>query len=77
MKKYQYLAGVLVLLAQPAFADPQPVDNAAALQAKQIRLEMAEKQKALANDSAVAAPTPAQPLDLPMDETDSPGATKQ
>lgn len=77
MKKYQYLAGVLALLAQPAFADPKAVDNAAALHEKQIRLEAAEKQKALTNDSAVEAPAPAQPLDLPMDETDSPGATKK
>ena len=77
MKKYLYLASILAILSQPAFAEPAPVDNAAALQAKQIRLDIAEKQKTLAADSAVAAPAPAQPLDLPMDETDSPGATKQ
>lgn len=76
MKKYQYLTGVLVLFAQPSFADPKPVDNAAALHEKQIRLEVAEKQKALTEDAAPATPAPAQPLDLPMDETDSPGATK-
>jgi hypothetical protein len=76
MKKYQYLAGVLALLAQTAFAEPQPVGNAAALQAKQLRLDVAEKQKTLANDSADATPAPAPALDLPIDETDSPGATK-
>jgi hypothetical protein len=77
MKKYQTLAGVLALLAQTAFAEPQPVDNAAALQAKQLRLDVAEKQNALANDSVAATPAPAPALDLPIDETDSPGATKQ
>lgn len=76
MKKYQYLAGVFALLAQPAFADPQPVNNAAALQAKQIRLDVAEKQKALASDSVAATSAPAPALDLPLDETDSPGATQ-
>jgi len=77
MKKYLYLASVLALAAQPVFAEPASVDNAAALRAKQIRLDIAEKQKALTPDSAAATSTPVQPLDLPMDETDSPGATKQ
>lgn len=77
MNKYQYLTGVLALLAHTAFAEPQPVDNAAALQAKQLRLDVAEKQKALVNDSVAATPAPAPALDLPIDETDSPGATKQ
>jgi hemolysin activation/secretion protein len=74
-----YLSAAVLLaatLAQPAFANP--VDSAAAQQAKQIRQDVEAKQKALAEDARVQAPAPAAPaapLDLPIDHTDSPGST--
>ncbi|MDQ2818919.1 MAG: hypothetical protein M3Y65_00680 [Pseudomonadota bacterium] len=68
--------GALLLQA----ASAEPVDNAAAQKAQQIRLEVAAKQKALAqeqrNDTAAPVAAPVAPLDLPIDATDSPGATK-
>lgn len=63
-------------LAQPAFADP--TTSAAAQQARQIRQDVDAKKKELAEEARVPAPAPAAPaapLDLTIDETDSPGAT--
>lgn len=76
-----YLPAALLLaatVAQPAFA--APVDAAAVQRTKQIRDDVAAKQKALEEQQRAEAPAPAAPaapLDLPVDETDSPGATKQ
>lgn len=77
MKKYQYLASAVALLAQSAFAEPQQASSAAALQAKEIRLDVAEKQKNLTTETTAEAPAPVTVLELPLDEADSPGATKQ
>jgi hypothetical protein len=83
MKNQLFQAGVLVasaLLTQGAFAQSTQTDNTAALKPKQIRLDVDAKRKELAEQTApaqqetVAAPSPA--LDLPIDQTDSPGATK-
>jgi hypothetical protein len=66
-----------VALAQPAFAQTT-TEASAVTKARQLRLEIEAKQKQLAdsrNDAATPA-TPAAPLELPIDETDSPGATK-
>jgi hypothetical protein len=76
-----YLHAAIVFaatLAQPAFAEPAQPETPAVLQARQIRLEVEAKQKQLA-DTRADAPAPAAPsapLELPIDETDSPGATK-
>jgi hypothetical protein len=79
MKSY-FLTAILLgaALAQPAFADP--ADSAAAAKAKQIRLDIEAKQKALAEDARAQTPAPAAPsapLELTMDESDSPGATQK
>jgi hypothetical protein len=61
---------------QAALATP---DSAAVLQAKQIREDVQAKQQQLAEEQRVQTPAPAAPgapLELPIDETDSPGATK-
>jgi hypothetical protein len=72
------LVGLGALLSQSAFA--QTTDSAAVMKEKAIRADVQEKQKALArelrNDSAAPVAAPAAPLELPIDETDSPGATK-
>jgi hypothetical protein len=79
MKLYSLLAIVgSIALIQPAFAGP--VDPPAAQKLRQIRAEEDAKKKALLEERAVVASEPAspvEPLELPMDETDSPGATKQ
>ena len=58
----------------------EPVDNAAVQKAQQIRLEVAAKQQALAreqrNETQAPVAAPSAPLELPVDTTDSPGATK-
>ena len=81
MKNYLRTAILLslgTLFAQAAFA--QATDSAAALKEKAIRQDVQEKQKALSqelrNDTPAPVAAPAAPLDLPIDETDSPGATK-
>jgi hypothetical protein len=72
------IVSVGALLSQAAFA--QTTDSAAVVKEKEIRKDVQEKQKALAhelrNDSAAPVAAPAAPLDLAIDETDSPGATK-
>ena len=71
------LFGAVVLLTQVASA--QAVDNQAVAKARQLRADIAEKQKALAEEQRVevpAAAAPAAPLELPIDTADSPGATK-
>lgn len=81
MKSYLLKAMLLGLAAsasQIALADP--IDAAAMQRAKQIRDDIAAKQKALeeaqrAEPQKVATPT--EPLQLPIDDTDSPGATQQ
>jgi hypothetical protein len=82
MKLYLHkaiLVGVGALLAQGVSA--QTLESAAVLQAKAIRLDVEAKKKALEEDQRNAAPaatpTPAAPLELAIDATDSPGATKQ
>jgi len=71
------LMSVGALFAQAAFA--QTADSAA-VKEQAIRKDVQEKQQALARemrsetDAPVAAP--AAPLALPIDETDSPGATR-
>jgi len=70
-------AGLYMLLTQAVSAEP--VDNQAAVKAQQLRADIAEKQKALAEEQRVEVPAPAAPavpLELPIDTTDSPGATK-
>lgn len=80
MKYYLHRAIFVCLatvVAQAALADP--VDSAAVQQVKQIRLDVEAKKKELADEKRVEAPAPATPsatLELPVDETDSPGATK-
>jgi len=68
--------GAVVL--QGASADP--VDSAAAQKVQQIRQQVAAKQQALAqeqrNETQAPVAVPAAPLALPVDTTDSPGATK-
>jgi hypothetical protein len=70
--------GLGALLAQAAMA--QTTDNTAVLKEKAIRQEVQEKQKALAqalrNDTPAPVVAPSAPLELSIDETDSPGATK-
>jgi len=79
MKSYLLVAlTCAAAVAQPAFADPST--SPAAQQAKQIRLDIEAKQKQLAEEARVQAPAPAAPtapLALPIDETDSPGATQK
>jgi hypothetical protein len=81
MKLYLHTAILLslgALASQAAFA--APLDAAAVQRAKQIRDDVAAKQKALEEEQRAEAPkpaAPAAPLQLPVDETDSPGATKQ
>lgn len=72
------LFSLAALSSQLGLADP--IDAAAVQRAKQIRDDIAAKQKALeeaqrAEPQKAAAPT--EPLQLPIDESDSPGATKQ
>ena len=81
MKNYlrtAILLGLGTLFAQAAFA--QTTDSAAAMKEKAIRKDVQEKQQALSqelrNDTPAPVAAPAAPLDLPIDETDSPGATK-
>jgi len=73
------LTGLGALLAQGASA--QTVESAAVLKTKEIRLQVEAKKKQLEEDQRNAAPAatpaPAAPLALSIDETDSPGATKQ
>ncbi|RYE81152.1 MAG: hypothetical protein EOO80_01885 [Oxalobacteraceae bacterium] len=72
------LIGFAAVVAHGVSAEP--VSTQAALQAKQIRLDVQEKQKQVAAqngaDTPAATPAPSAPLELPIDETDSPGATK-
>jgi hypothetical protein len=81
MKLYLSAAILLSLAAVGSHAAPAaPLDPAAVQRARQIRDDVVAKQKALeeaqrAEDPKPAAP--AAPLALPIDETDSPGATKQ
>ncbi|HEX8480156.1 MAG TPA: hypothetical protein VF663_17540 [Telluria sp.] len=71
------LLGLGALFTQVAFA--QTADSAA-VKEQAIRKDVQEKQQALAremrNDTAAPVAAPAAPLDLPIDETDSPGATR-
>lgn len=66
------------LLAQAAMA--QATNNAAVAKEKALRQDVQAKQQALAhelrNDTAAPVAAPAAPLELTIDETDSPGATK-
>ena len=61
-------------------ASAEPIDSPAMQKAQQIRLDVEAKQKALAqelrNDTPAPVAAPAAPLDLAIDETDSPGATR-
>jgi len=76
-----YLSATVLLaasLAQPAFAGP--ADSAAAQRVKQIRQDVEAKQQELAAEKRADVPAPAAPaapLALPIDETDSPGATQK
>jgi len=58
----------------------QTTSSAAASREQAIRKDVQEKQQALAremrNETAAPVAAPAAPLALPIDETDSPGATK-
>jgi len=79
--KLSLFKAILLLLAATAgqVAVAQSADNAAVAKAQQTRRDVAEKQKALAEAQRVDVPapaTPAAPLVLPIDDTDSPGATK-
>jgi hypothetical protein len=69
--------GLGAVAAQAAFA--QTADSAA-VKEQAIRKDVQEKQQALAremrNDTTAPVAAPAAPLALPIDETDSPGATK-
>jgi hypothetical protein len=72
------IVSVGALLSQAAFA--QTTDSAAVVREKEIRKDVQEKQKALAQElrieSAAPVVAPTAPLELAIDETDSPGATK-
>lgn len=76
-----YLLSAIIVatsLAQAASADP--VDTPAVQKSRQIRLDIEAKQKQLAEEKRVEAPAasaPAAPLELPVDDTDSPGATRK
>lgn len=80
MKKYFYSAILLTTAALVAHTTiAAPLDAAAVQRAKQIRDDVAAKQKALEERQRAEAQkpsAPAAPLQLPVDETDSPGATK-
>lgn len=71
-------AGMTALLAQGASA--QTVESAAVLKAKEIRLQVEARKKQLEDEQRSAAPVttpaPSAPLELAIDATDSPGATK-
>lgn len=80
MKLYLQTAIFLSLAAASYVAPAAPLDAAAVQRVKQIRDDVAAKQKALEEEQRAEAPkpsAPAAPLVLPIDETDSPGATKQ
>lgn len=65
--------------AQAATATPAPADSAAVVNARAIREDVQARQKDRAEEQRVDAPAaaaPGAPLVLPVDETDSPGATK-
>jgi len=71
------LVGLGAALAPAAMA--QKADPAAIQKAQQPRLELQAKQTELAQQQRVempAAPAPAPTLELTIDESDSPGATK-
>ena len=79
--KLSLFKAIFLLLAAAAtqLATAQMTDAAAVRKAQELRREVAEKQKALAEEQRVETPAPAipsAPLALPVDETDSPGATK-
>ena len=81
MKLYLHRAiflACIALLAQAAMA--QATGNAAVQKEKAIRQDVQEKQKALTqelrNDTPAPVTAPAAPLELTIDETDSPGATR-
>jgi hypothetical protein len=79
MKKY-LLAAIMcaAVVVQPAFAGP--AENPAVEKARQIRMDIEAKQKELAEEKHAEAPAPAAPtmlLELPVDETDAPGATQK
>ncbi len=72
------LIGFGVLLTQAAMA--QSTDQAAAQKEQAIRKDVQEKQQALAqtlrNDTPAPVAAPSAPLELTIDTSDSPGATK-
>lgn len=79
MKKY-LLAAIMyaAVVVQPASAGP--AENPAVAKARQIRMDIEAKQKELAEEKHAEAPAPAPAttlLDLPVDETDAPGATQK
>lgn len=80
MKTYFHKAIFLTMAALVAHATvAAPLDAAAVQRVKQIRDDVAAKQKALEERQRAEAQkpsAPAAPLQLPIDETDSPGATK-
>jgi len=76
-------AMALALLALPVHADPVPTqaaDTAAAQRERAERAAFQARQKALAEERGVAvapaATSPATIVDVPQDETDSPGSVK-
>jgi hypothetical protein len=79
MKLHLIAASTLVAaLGQPAFADP--VDSPAVQKLHQLRAEVDAKKKSLEEERRVEAPEPAsptEPLELTIDETDSPGAIQK
>lgn len=72
------LFGVGALLAHAAMA--QTSDQGAAQKEQAIRKDVQEKQQALAqalrNDTPAPVAAPSAPLELTIDTSDSPGATK-
>lgn len=80
MKLYLPTAIVLSLAALASQAAFAFTPEAPAVQTvKQLRDAVTAKQKQIAEENRVEAPAPAvqaTPLDLPIDTTDSPGATK-
>jgi hypothetical protein len=78
MKIYLLSAMIVASMSQAAFA--APVDTVAVQKARQIRLDIEAKQKQLAEEKRAEAPAPAAPaapLELTVDEADSPGATRK
>lgn len=79
MKLHLLAATILfAALVQPAFAEP--VDSPEAQKLRQIRIEVDAQKKLLLEEKGVseAGPSsPAEPLELTVDETDSPGATQK